>query len=362
MASQLFVVGQTMPGLRPALGNDNILDTSIIQFPIRAFMPNWDSMQFNQTLITFLNDQEIDRQPVIMIDVAGIQTGVTQDTTINLTDLVLGENRLRYRVTDSEDATHPNISNSPEYIFTVIQDRAQRFLKIDITEGAAAHSFDFPELMPANIAVIRGEPAPDHETAPRFVARRTGNNVLFQILGGPDHVTFYFDAEGLSPLTLIKNPDLPNRGNFAAGVDTIYITRHDSDVPLISEPVVFGDYVTVTGADAQDFDSYSFNSVGIADGKTTSIFSIKMNPLSKVKTLLVTYPKELTIGGKELNLPINPILNSNSAKIQQFNIFNNMVEFTLKSSTAGDVFPITVGGSGTNSSFTQNISFKELKA
>ncbi|KAB2727605.1 glyceraldehyde-3-phosphate dehydrogenase [Brucella intermedia] len=290
----------------------------------------WDNIRTDQTVYLLLDGQSIAFQQVQPDDLQVYpNAGKPPVFTVSTIYFSAGNRyNIKYKVQDVSN----NVFTSAILTFDAKQNIIEKIIKIDITEGAAGYTDDYPYLMPANIAVIRG-PAGQHLTA------RSRGAVRFQDVGGADHCNFYFDENGLSPLALIRidkihvdavGADMPG--------DQIYLTQKDQTTPLVSKSVVFGEYEQITDPVVKvAIDSVSCNTKGISDGNTICIISIVMNPSYMEKyddTTIYIQPGSLTVDTTDLynkNFPVT-MAGPNLPTIQ---IVNGTAEFGVKTDTPG---------------------------
>jgi len=282
-----------------------------------------------------------------------IVPGTTDQTTIDpfkisKSLLTVGTHTLQYKTTERDTPTA--IGHSTALSFKVINDLDAVGLKLDITEGAAGFSDSFTNLLPANIAVVRGKPGT------RWHARGQGKVQIYEAFGS-DNSVIEIDPDGTCPITLMKIDQL-NIGTARAMLagDALSITKENSTEVLLAQPVVFGDYKAVPSDATSKFVSYSYNNLGIADGRTESIFSVKLANSLAGEKLFVRMPNTLGFVDKsrEVNTASRAILAS-----YEVDIVDNTSEFGITSTQAG-IFTISIATTYDDIEFSQDIEFRNL--
>lgn len=331
MTNILLTVPELTPSLTP-LDSKNVLVLDKLQGNAQSSIEKWDLMRIPSTVDLLLNGTVVATQTVKIdpstkipyIDSFDIPT-YNQDGSLNYK---IGKNTIQYIVTLDDGTSNPNKSYSKELKFKVIYDEDSGNLKIDIAEGAAAYNDDYKHLMPANIAVIRGTPG--------TIWKAHGDgNTRFQEAGGADSVLFQLDDKGVCPIVLIKIDNI-NTGprydtKLALVKDGITITKENDKKPLLSSPVVFGNYIDVTGDASSQFKSYCINTKCIADGQTMSIVSIIMQDSNEDETLLVSVDENLDFLQKTLRTGFKFSMSNNKT----INIINKTAEFAVTSQDPG---------------------------
>jgi hypothetical protein len=265
--------------------------------------------------------------------------------------LTVGTHTLQYRT--SERDTPTAVGRSLPLNFKVINDLDAVGLKLDITTGAAGFSDSFEKLLPANIAVVRGK------AGTRWHARGQGKVQIYEAFGS-DNSVIEIDPDGTCPITLMKidQLDIGTARAMLAG-DALSITKENSTEVLLAQPVVFGDYKAVPPESSSKFISYSYNDLGIADGRTESIFSVKLvGPINpNIEKLFVRMANTLGFVNKsrEVNTQSRAILTGYEVEID-----DNTAEFGITSDTAGK-FNIYISTTlDSDSEFSQEIEFRNL--
>lgn len=282
-----------------------------------------------------------------------IVPGTTDQTTIDpfkisKSLLTVGTHTLQYKT--SERDTPTAIGRSMLLSFKVINDLDAVGLKLDITTGAAGFSDSFTNLLPANIAVVRGKPGT------RWHARGQGKVQIYEAFGS-DNSVIEIDPDGTCPITLMKidQLDIGTARAMLAG-DALSITKENSTEVLLAQPVVFGDYKAVPSDATSKFVSYSYNNLGIADGRTESIFSVKLANSLAGEKLFVRMANTLGFVDKsrEVNTASRAILAS-----YEVDIVDNTSEFGITSAQAG-TFTISISTTFDDIEFSQDIEFRNL--
>ncbi|MBC2886585.1 glyceraldehyde-3-phosphate dehydrogenase [Ochrobactrum sp. CM-21-5] len=355
MKNLLLTVPELTPFILELDTKTETLDLSLLENQnATSKMDNWQYMRSGQTVHLLLNDVELEIQTVT-------QDPSTQELRINdfkipsfskdgSLNFIIGSNTLQYKVVDPDGSQNPNTSFSKKLEFRVIRDKLSAALKIDITQGAAGYTDDHPDLMPANIAVVRGVPNTE------WKAHGKGR-VRFQDLGGSETCIFSLDENGVCPLVLIRL-DKINYGAISAAVeDEITITYRNDTTELLSKPVVFGDYQPLTGDAAEEFKSISFNNVGISDNATTSIFSIIMQETNIDKTVFVQLDYGLSYHKKTLNTFDPTVHMQNNVPTP---VVNKTVEFAVSAAKPGKYKVVISSLYNTDAIFTKTIEFRDL--
>ncbi|EEY03429.1 hypothetical protein [Brucella neotomae] len=333
-----------------------VLYLNIVNGSVVATCAPWDSIRTDQTAFLLLNDVVIDSQPIEAQDPTGPtpRLGKPPQFTIPVANNFSAGNEynIQIKVTD----TVQNIGISQKLTFDVREDSLEKDLKIDITEGAAGYTDDYPYLMPANIAVIQGPPNM------QLTARGRGK-VRFQDVGGADICNFYFDENGVAPLVLIRIDKLHVDAVAASIQDQIYITRRGQTDEIFSRPVSFDDYVPVTDPNLSSaIDSVSCNTVGIADGNTICIINIVFNKsyidTSSDDTIFIVIPDGLSLS-KNLfnkNFPIRMA----GPNLPTVKIVDYTAEFGVSAEKPGTYKVSFFPSKSALAYFSKDILFKEL--
>lgn len=333
----------------------NILNIASSFTEVTVSMELWDVMQVGDLVELILDGNEtqsIARQ-FVKLDGAGETTVDPFKVAKNL--LTVGTHTLRYKMTEKSQIDVPNpddalIGRSMVLSFRVINDPVVADLKLDITSGAAGFSDSFANLLPANIAVVRGKPGA------RLHAHGKGKVQIYEAFGS-DNTVIEIDADGTCPLTLIKVDQL-DIGTARAVLpdDTLSITKENSSEVILTKPVLFGEYKIVTGAASSKFLSYSYNNIGIADGRTETIFSVKLNSSLPNERVSVNMADTLGFLAKTRGVDV-----ANRAIITEHlvDIVDNTAEFSVTSMQAG-TFTISIATTFDDSEILQEIEFKSL--
>jgi len=274
MTNIFFNFDEITPDLKELAPNETppVLYLDTVHDTVTVTCVAWANIRTDQTVYLYLNGTFIESRNVESRDPSGPNPAEGTPPVFPVPvagNFYAGEHytiKMQYKNIAGNDFYSKNLE------FDVKSDSLAGEIKIDITEGAAGYSEDYPYLMPANIAVVQGKPRM------KLTARSRGR-VRFQDVGGGDFCNFYFDEQGLSPLVLIKIDKLHvDAAGANAPADEIYITRRDQTDEIISEPVVFGEYIPQTDPNvAQAIDRVSCNTKGISDGTTMCIISIIFN-------------------------------------------------------------------------------------
>lgn len=256
-----------------------------------------------------------------------------------------------YLVVTTPDGTpYPNTANTRTLTFPVVADSLSDELKIDITEGAAGYSDQYPSLMPANVAVIRGPANMELEAL-------SGGAVRFQDVGGAETCIFSFDENGVCPLVLIRIDSLRPSSALAAEPDSISLVRRGKTDILITKPVVFGNYMQAPGNAALAFDSVSCNTIGIADGQTICIVSIKMKNPALNDKLYIKLDSGLNLAEHTFNNRQDMSLDLNFPYTM---IVNGMAEFGVTADSPGTYSVSAFPQSQTAAYWSNSIEFRSL--
>lgn len=279
--------------------------------------------------------------------------GTTTQTTINPFNLsksllTVGTHTLQYKTTERD--TPSEVGRSLLLSFKVINDLDAVGLKLDITSGAAGFSDSFTNLLPANNAVVRGKPGT------RWHARGQGKVQIYEAFGS-DNSVIEIDPDGTCPITLMKidQLDIGTARAMLAG-DALSLTKENSTEVLVAQPVVFGDYKPVPSDATSKFISYSYNNIGIADGRTESIFSVKLANSLPGEKLFVRMANTLGFVDKsrEVNTASRAILTN-----YEVDIVDKTSEFGITSTQAG-TFTISISTTFDDIEFSQDIEFRNL--
>ncbi len=253
-------------------------------------------------------------------------------------------------VTQPDGTPNPNAENTQTLTFPVVADSLSDELKIDITEGAAGYSDQYPSLLPANVAIIRGPANMELEA-------RSGGAVRFQDVGGAESCIFSFDEDGICPLVLIRIDSLHPSSALAAEPDSISLVRRGKADILIKKPVVFGNYMPATGDAALAFNSVSCNTIGIADGQTICIVSIIMKNSALNDTLYIKLDPGLRLAdhtfsdGHDTNIDLN---------LPTTMIVNGMAEFGVTADSPGTYSVSAFPQSQASAYWSNSIEFRSL--
>ncbi|MDR2310984.1 MAG: hypothetical protein LBE54_08365 [Brucellaceae bacterium] len=284
----------------------------------------------------------------IALNVPGTGKPALRSFTLSKSLLTVGTHKIRYRTSD-RDTNNP-IGRSQFLHFKVINDPDAVGLKLDITTGAAGFSDSFTNLLPANIAVVRGKPGT------RWHARGQGKVQIYEAFGS-DNSVIEIDPDGTCPITLMKidQLDIGTARAMLAG-DALSITKENSTEVLLAQPVVFGDYKAVPSDATSKFISYSYNNLGIADGRTETIFSVKLANSIAGEKLFVRMANTLGFVDKsrEVNTASRAVLTS-----YEVDIVDNTSEFGITSTQAG-TFTISISTTFDDVEFSQDIEFRNL--
>ncbi len=349
------VINTLTPEIDEFNNNTNILNIASSFTEVTIRMDLWSTMQVGDLVELILDGNEsapIARQ-LVQSDPVEIQIVVPFKVAKTL--FAVGNHTLRYTMTEKSQINNPNppeslVGRSIELSFRVINDPVVADLKLDITSGAAGFSDSFANLLPANIAVVRGKPGA------RLHAHGKGKVQIYEAFGS-DNTVIEIDADGTCPLTLIKVDQL-DIGTARAVLpdDTLSITKENSSEVILTQPVLFGDYKIVTGAASSKFLSYSYNNIGIADGRTETIFSVKLNSSLPGERVSVNMADTLGFLAKTRGVDV-----ANRAIITEHlvDIVDNTAEFSVTSMQAG-TFTISIATTFDDSEISQEIEFKSL--
>lgn len=332
-----------------------VLYLNILGKNIKVTCPPWDNIRIDQTAFLLLNGDIIDTQAIQPLNPAGDdpQLGKAPVFSVDVAQNFTADNtyHMQLRVKDSAQ----NESLSQILTFVTKANALGADIKIDITQGAAGYSDQYPYLMPANIAVVRGPAGKELEARSQGVVR-------FQDVGGGKTCIFSFDDKGACPLTLIRidslHPSSQSASSRQSQNDRIIITERGKTDELKNEPVIFGEYVPVTDpAAAAVFKSVSSNTVGIADGKTMCIISIIANDATLNDKLYIKLDDGLTLAKETFN---KLSLTQADIDLPYTKIVNGMAEFGVTTDSPGTYkvgyFPET----NPSAYLTNTIVFKSL--
>lgn len=333
----------------------NILNIASSFTEVTIRMDLWDVMQKDDRVELMLDGSD-----TVSIAQQNVKLDGANETTVDPFKVAknlftVGTHTLRYKMTEKNQIGVPNpdpllIGRSKELSFKVINDPDIADLKLDITSGAAGFSDSFANLLPANIAVVRGKPGA------RLHAHGKGKVQIYEAFGS-DNTVIEIDADGTCPLTLVKIDQLDiGTARAMLSDDTLSITKENSTEVVLTQPVLFGDYKIVTGVASSKFASYSYNNIGIADGRTETIFSIKLNSSAPGERVAVNMADTLGFLAKTRGVDV-----ANRAIITEHlvDIVDNTAEFSVTSMQAGK-FTISITTTFDDKEISQEIEFKSL--
>lgn len=266
--------------------------------------------------------------------------------------LSTGDHTLKYKATIKATIPlpKPTVGFSLPLVFTVIDDADVADLKLDITTGASGFTDEHSNLLPANIAIVRGKPNT------RWHAHGQGKVQIYEAFGF-DNTGFTIEPDGTCPLTLIRIDHL-NAGSASAATpsDALLITREGDKTTLLNKPVEFREYTDAPDSAKPKFISYSYNDIGISDGKTTSIFSIILSEATPDETIAIRMSSELSFVKKRLK--VNTATRANT-KIYHADVIDKTAEFGITTTTPG-TYNIIISSDKGDESFSQTIEFRSL--
>lgn len=314
---------------------------------------NWKNMLEGDLVELILDNNE--NAPIATQTVKQIGTEKYQidPFSVPMNTFSLGNHNIYYKTTakNTIGLPQPIVGYSLPLNFTVINDIDAVGLTVKITQGAAGFTDAHSNLLPANIAVIKGKPGT------KWHARGQGKVQIYEAFG-LDNTVFDINDDGFCSLTLIRvdHLDMGSASALLSG-NALYITKENEQQILQCAPVIFDDYHDVPADAAEKFISYSYNDVGISDGKTTSIFSIILKKSLDGEQILVRMPENLTFVEKKLN-----VYNQSAAisKTYSVNIIENTAEFGIIATKAGQ-YKISISSTVSDETFTQLIEFKDYE-
>jgi hypothetical protein len=313
----------------------------------------WDGIRITQTVSLYIDDNVAYTQKVEALDPDSPDGNIGKPPVFNVEArkyFKAGKDSSIYLDYAEGEPPNPNRFLSKTLSFQVKSNSLADLLTIDIAEGAAGYTDVHPYLMPANVAVLRGPANMELE------ARSVGA-VRFQDLDGSETCIFSFNEKGVCPLVLIRIDSIHETDQIAASEDAIILTQRGSSAEIIRKPVIFGEYVPVTGDAAEAFSSVSSNTVGIADGETICVISIIMKDPHNKDILLVKLDTGLVIAPKTFNKGASYI---KDIDLPSISIVDGVAEFGVSAMQPGKynigVFPQTQS----ESYFSKAIEFKAL--
>lgn len=334
------------------LSSAETLNIAGVSSPATIHISNWQHMLEGDLVELILDGDEnnpLDTQNVVQ---DGEFLYSIKKFNIPLLKFPLGDRFIYYKVTTKNTVGLPDsvVGRSNKLKFKVINDTSNVDLKIDITEGAAGFNDIYSDLLPANIAVIRGKPNT------QWQARGQGKVQIYEAYGA-DNTEFTLDENGICSLTLIKvdHLDMGSASVMLPG-NALYITSTKDKKPLVSADVKFGEYHDVPEDAASKFISYSYNSVGFSDGKTPSIISIILKEANEGEEINIRMPNDLEFMEKKLNTYSQKY---NLSKNYTAVIKNRTVEFGVISQKSGK-YKINISSTTGDENFSQVIEFKDF--
>lgn len=341
-------IGTLTPVLDEFNTNTNILNIAEGFIEVTARMDFWRFMLEGDLVELILDGNETAPLGTQVVQRVGPTEFKIDPFKIAKSQLTVGNHTLQYKTTEERT---PEVGRSLLLNFKVINDLDAVGLKLDITSGAAGFSDSFTNLLPANIAVVRGKPGT------RWHARGQGVVQIYEAFGA-DNTVIEIDPDGTCPITLVKidQLDIGTARAMLAG-DALSITKENSTEVLLAQPVNFGVYTPVTGDASSKFTSYSYNNIGLADGRTQTIFSIKLaNSLAGEK---VNVTMDNTLGFHVKNLEVNTAARAIIDR-HEVDIVDNTAEFGITSSQSGK-FNIYISSTYDDTEFSQEIEFVDLR-
>lgn len=342
--------------LVPALGGTNRLDLGI--YTLKDLIIKMNDTEYGgggrANIFLLVNGSVVAQNSPEEIPV-GSNKFFFKDFVIQVSSLNSGLNNIQYRAIEVVQGDIVNTSLSKVLSFNVVNS-VLGDITIDITEGASGYNDNYPSLMPANIMVIRG-------SRPKDFYEATGSGrVKIQDVGGAERCIFSLDKDGYSPLNLIWVENI----NFTPGFlrddsagDTITIRKRGdaSKTILAKKNVIFRSYQLASAANLVDFKEVSFNSVGIADGRTPCIISLKVQN---------SYTSPQVLVRPEDGLKLDKVGGINKAAFRglqptvEIDVVKKGVEFTVTAVTPGIYKVHLISQRNTNLIETLNIEFKAL--
>lgn len=359
MSSNFIDLGNTQLTIG-ALDNDKdppVLYIDTVGNDIIVTCLPWDNIRTDQTAILYINNDIIQSKSIESLDPnsSDPNLGKAPFFMISVADHFIVNSTYTMKMKVNDGSGNSSTSKSLIFIAENKNTDSKNNIKIDITEGAAGYLEQFPYLMPANIAVIRGPAGKEYEARSHGVVR-------FQDVGGAETCIFSLDDNGVCPLTLIRidslHPSSQSSNLSQLGNDRIIITERGKLTELKSETVIFGEYSTVNDPTSSSvFKSISSNTTGISDGTTMCIISIIAQSSSINDVLYIKLDDGLSLANETFN---KAIISKNDIDLPSTKIINGMAEFGVITDTPGDYKVGFFPQKNPSAYITQQITFKAL--